>query len=382
MFCIVAPTSTHQYGTGHAISEPSGIDLVRLLVAAVVDRLADARDELGGALADPRAEVGLVLLLAADPRDLAARRRLGHHDEPLALAEPGRRRPLREPRDPLDHVALDATFLEAPNGTTPHDDIRELHPCLLHGPAAVDPCARCTLRPAGMAAPLESVETSHPMHEAAQIPGLDGRCLRSRASDTRFRPACGPNVRPPQCRRGLRASDTRFSPGLWSERASAAMPRGFRASAAQIRMAPPERGTRMPWRAGFVHLGHSSGTATDQRHGHGPTGPPWNITCYELGRTKAPSTVCRQMAPQALRSKPEGARSSAPVEIVTRHVPRRRKVCTGLGGRIGVQPRRRTWALAHGPRDGHGPRPHGRDPATDPRAPADAPEFASGAEIL
>ena len=85
---------------------PSSSTLSGLLVAAVVDRLADARDELRGALADPRpqAEV-VVVVLAARLRDAPCAARDRDDDQPLALAEPGRRRPLGEPRDPLDDLA-------------------------------------------------------------------------------------------------------------------------------------------------------------------------------------------------------------------------------------------------------------------------------------
>ena len=103
------------------------VDLVGLLVAAVVDRLADARDELRRALADPRAEVVLVPLLAADPRHLATGARVGDDDEPLALAEPRRRRPLREAGDALDDVTVDAALLEPAHRPALHHDLVELH---------------------------------------------------------------------------------------------------------------------------------------------------------------------------------------------------------------------------------------------------------------
>ena len=51
-------------------------------------------------------------VLAADPGDLAAARRVGHDDQPLALAEAGRRCPLGEPGDALDDRAVDAALLE------------------------------------------------------------------------------------------------------------------------------------------------------------------------------------------------------------------------------------------------------------------------------
>ena len=94
----------------------------------MIDLLADARDELGGALADPRPEADVgVVLLAADRGHLAAPLRLRHDDESLALAEPGRRRALGEAGDPLDDVALDAALLEPANRPALHHDVDELH---------------------------------------------------------------------------------------------------------------------------------------------------------------------------------------------------------------------------------------------------------------
>ena len=93
----------------------------------MVDRLADARDELGGALADPRPEVVLVPLLAEDPGDLDAGRLVRHDDQSLALAEAGGRRSLGEPGDALDDLAVDAAFLEPADGPALHDDVVELH---------------------------------------------------------------------------------------------------------------------------------------------------------------------------------------------------------------------------------------------------------------
>ena len=94
----------------------------------MVDRLADAWDELRRALADPRPEAGLrVAFLAADPGDLAAPVRLGHDDESLALAEAGRRRSLGEPGDLLDRLARDAAVHEPADGAALHHDLAELH---------------------------------------------------------------------------------------------------------------------------------------------------------------------------------------------------------------------------------------------------------------
>ena len=53
--------------------------------------------------------------------------RVRDDDQPLALAEPGRRRALGEPGDPLDDVALDAALLEPADGPALHHDIVELH---------------------------------------------------------------------------------------------------------------------------------------------------------------------------------------------------------------------------------------------------------------
>ena len=64
-------------------------------------------------------------------RDLPASGRLGDDDQPLALAEPGRRRPLRQARDPLEDVALHAALLEPPHGPALHHDVDELHLALL-----------------------------------------------------------------------------------------------------------------------------------------------------------------------------------------------------------------------------------------------------------
>jgi hypothetical protein len=94
----------------------------------VVDLLADAGNELGGALTDPWSEAGFVVsLLAADPGNLATALEVRHDDQPLALAEPRRRRALGEPRDLLDRLAGHAALLEPPNGPPPHDDVDELH---------------------------------------------------------------------------------------------------------------------------------------------------------------------------------------------------------------------------------------------------------------
>ena len=62
-----------------------------------------------------------------------SRRRAGlrDDDQPLALAEPGRWRPLGEPRDALDDLAVDAAVLEPPDGAPLHDDVDELHLVLL-----------------------------------------------------------------------------------------------------------------------------------------------------------------------------------------------------------------------------------------------------------
>jgi hypothetical protein len=105
--------------------------LVGLPVAAVVDRLADARHELRRALADPAPEGIDVLVLPAGGPDLAAPPGLGDHHQALALAEAGRGRPLGEPRDPLDHRALHPAVLEPADGAALHDDVGELHGCLL-----------------------------------------------------------------------------------------------------------------------------------------------------------------------------------------------------------------------------------------------------------
>jgi len=93
----------------------------------VVDRLAHARDELCGALADPRAEHWIVGLLAVQPPDLAASLGLGHDEDALALAEAGRRRPLCEPRNPLHRLPFDAALFEPAHGPTLHDELGELH---------------------------------------------------------------------------------------------------------------------------------------------------------------------------------------------------------------------------------------------------------------
>ena len=76
---------------------------------------------------DPRSEVSLVLLLAAQSRDLASPFGLGHDDQALALAEPRGRGALGEPGDPLDHVPLDAALLEPAHGPALHHDVDEVH---------------------------------------------------------------------------------------------------------------------------------------------------------------------------------------------------------------------------------------------------------------
>jgi hypothetical protein len=83
----------------------------------VVDRLADARDELRGAFADPRAsEVGGICVAAIR----ATSRRLAGPSPPRALTEPGRRRSLRQSTDSLDHGNLDTALLEPPHGSALH----------------------------------------------------------------------------------------------------------------------------------------------------------------------------------------------------------------------------------------------------------------------
>ena len=100
------------------------VELVRLLVAAVVDRLADARDELGGALADPRPEVGLGTIRPRRRSGRPRRRRVGgsrHDDQALALAErrptacAGRGRAIRSMTS-----RLDAALLEPADGPALH----------------------------------------------------------------------------------------------------------------------------------------------------------------------------------------------------------------------------------------------------------------------
>jgi hypothetical protein len=78
------------------------------------------------ALADPRPE-SRVVVFAADPGDLTPRGRICHHDQSLALAEAGRRRPLGEAGDALDDVAVDAALLEPADGSALHHDIGEVH---------------------------------------------------------------------------------------------------------------------------------------------------------------------------------------------------------------------------------------------------------------
>ena len=68
----------------------------------------------------------------SDPRRLVR-----DDDQPLALAEPGRRRPLGESRDALDDLAVHAAFLEPADGAALHDDVVELHRGLLQ---AVSTC--------------------------------------------------------------------------------------------------------------------------------------------------------------------------------------------------------------------------------------------------
>jgi hypothetical protein len=102
----------------------------------VVDRFADAGHELGRALADPRPEARRHVVLAADPGDLEPPVGVGHHDEPLTLAEPGRWRPLGEPGDPFDRLAVDAAVLEPAHGPPLHDDVAEVHAGLLDRIAA------------------------------------------------------------------------------------------------------------------------------------------------------------------------------------------------------------------------------------------------------
>ena len=53
--------------------------------------------------------------------------RVGHHDQPLALAEAGRRCPLRESGDALDHGEIHAAVLEPAHGPSAHHDIGEFH---------------------------------------------------------------------------------------------------------------------------------------------------------------------------------------------------------------------------------------------------------------
>ena len=54
---------------------------------------------------------------------------LGLRDDhqPLALAEAGRWRALRESRDAVDDLAVDAAVLEPPDGAPLHDDVDEVH---------------------------------------------------------------------------------------------------------------------------------------------------------------------------------------------------------------------------------------------------------------
>jgi hypothetical protein len=94
----------------------------------MVDVLADAGDELRGALADPRPEAHLrVVGLPAHRSDLASPCRIGHDDESLALAEPSRRGPLREPRDRLDRLMRNGALFEATDGPALHHDFAKFH---------------------------------------------------------------------------------------------------------------------------------------------------------------------------------------------------------------------------------------------------------------
>jgi hypothetical protein len=121
--------STHQLGDRPLDLAAVLGGLVSLLVPPVVDPLRDARDELGGALADPPPE--LVLALAADAAHLTAHGRIDDDYQPLPLREPGGRRSLGEPGDALDDHAIDPAVHETADGTALHDDVDELHRDLL-----------------------------------------------------------------------------------------------------------------------------------------------------------------------------------------------------------------------------------------------------------
>jgi len=70
---------------------------------------------------------------------------LGHDHQSLALAEPGRRRPLGEPGDPLDDLAVDAPILEPSDRSTLHHDVDELHVVLQCNCAAAQPSTRLSI---------------------------------------------------------------------------------------------------------------------------------------------------------------------------------------------------------------------------------------------